>query len=119
MLVHRRVTPALCRYPFIHLGGGRHRESKGKGKGKGKVTLFNVGSSFSYEAGITGYIYELDIVLLTLKYTARPQLFDDLIKCYPLDDQICMHISVQVCEEGSLRKGIDFPPNIIFTPYFL
>ena len=25
-----------------------------KGKGKGKVTLFNVGSSFSYEAGING-----------------------------------------------------------------
>ena len=25
-----------------------------KGKSKGKVTLFNVGSSFSYEAGING-----------------------------------------------------------------
>ena len=25
-----------------------------KGKGKGKVTLFNVGSSFSYETGING-----------------------------------------------------------------
>ena len=28
--------------------------AKYKGKGKGKVTLFNVGSSFRYEAGISG-----------------------------------------------------------------
>ena len=30
MLVHRRVTPSIIgsRYPFIHLGGERHRESK-------------------------------------------------------------------------------------------
>ena len=26
--VHRRVTPAFCRYPFIHPGEERHRGSK-------------------------------------------------------------------------------------------